>query len=397
MAFEAKYPGTCYRCKGPIVPGQMISQMNRPQPKTRFHESCPKAAETQAAETTQTQARTPPEVKIVLEAQTTQEKIRDIITVEPAIPGSIDEIIERRILGHLQGFNPKALINEDRIRDLIREYATQTQEIVIKRHDGTSAKVEGAHYLMERALRLLGAGVSLYFWGPAGTGKTTMALQAAKALGLEAELDTLDPSTPKSGILGYRTPTGDPVWTATLRRYAEGGILVWDEMDNAPGHVQNVGNSMLANGHAPAAWGMVPRHALFGFVGTGNTPGRPTPQFPDRRVMSAAFADRLYFVYVPLDPNIERRATGRSPARVPARLGTVRDVSPAAWGRWVEEIRAWAVKGAPTIQVTPRATLIGLVALAAGETPEEVAHGLVFRGADEALVAKALEACPLPS
>lgn len=46
--------------------------------------------------------------------------------------------------------------------------------------------------------------------------------------------------------------------------------------------------------------------------------------------------------------------------------------------------------------VTPRATLLGITALALGETPAEVAHGLVFRGADDALVSKVLSACPLP-
>jgi hypothetical protein len=47
--------------------------------------------------------------------------------------------------------------------------------------------------------------------------------------------------------------------------------------------------------------------------------------------------------------------------------------------------------------VTPRASLAGLKALAIGETPREVADGLVFRGADEALTRKALAACPLPT
>jgi hypothetical protein len=46
--------------------------------------------------------------------------------------------------------------------------------------------------------------------------------------------------------------------------------------------------------------------------------------------------------------------------------------------------------------VTPRASITGIQALAVGETPLEVAHGLVFRGADKPLVDKVLAAVPLP-
>ena len=82
--------------------------------------------------------------------------------------------------------------------------------------------------------------------------------------------------------------------------------------------------------------------------------------------------------------------------KVPARKGSVRDVSPEAWGRWIEEIRDWTERTAAQIHVSTRAVVEGLKALAAGETPEEVADGLVFKGADDAMVAKALAACPLP-
>jgi hypothetical protein len=111
--------------------------------------------------------------------------------------------------------------------------------------------------------------------------------------------------------------------------------------------------------------------------------------------MSAAFADRLYFVHWPLDPAIECRAAGLPVPARPERKE--RTCTPAQWVSWVQAIRAWAADNAPTMQVTPRASLVGLQALAAGETPEEAAHGLVFRGADSALVSKALAAVPLPS
>lgn len=255
--------------------------------------------------------------------------------------------------------------------------------------------VEGGHFYLERLIKLLGAGIHVMLWGPAGTGKTTAAMMAAKALGLDAEIDTLDPSTPKSGIMGYRTPSGEAVPTAFTRCYSEGKVYVGDEVDNAPAHVQSIKNSAMANGHCPTAWGMVARAK--GFVGcyTGNTPGRPTPQFPDRRPMSAAFADRLYFMYWPLDPNIERRAAGLPPVKTPEiPQGTCLAQD---WVTWVQMAREYCAHNAPTIMITPRASIVGIQALAVGESPAMVADALVFRGADESLRAKVLNAVPLPT
>ncbi len=62
---------------------------------------------------------------------------------------------------------------------------------------GPAVQIEGAHYLLPRVVRLLHAGLHIYLWGPAGTGKTTAALQAAQALGRPAEMDTFDPTTPR--------------------------------------------------------------------------------------------------------------------------------------------------------------------------------------------------------
>jgi hypothetical protein len=271
--------------------------------------------------------------------------------------------------------------------------------IEIKVPDVPPVTIDGAHYLMPRLLKLLGAGMHVYLWGPAGSGKTSAAMQAAEALTTVGvmhgfELDTLDPTTFKSAIFGYRTPTGEPVETQFTRAYGRGAAYIADECDLAPGQVQTLFNSALANGHAPAAWGAIARAQGFVFVGAGNTPGRPTAAFNDRKPMSEAFKDRLYFLHWPIDENIERRICGLPLVKPPARVE--RTCTPADWCSWVLKVRAWAGKNAVTLKVTPRASIEGRKALALGETPEEIAHGLVFRGADDELVRKALAACPLP-
>lgn len=269
------------------------------------------------------------------------------------------------------------------------------QPVVIEIRTAESVKtVQDAHFLMPRLLKLLGEGLNVYLWGEPGSGKTTAAMQASEALGMGSEVDTLDRTTFRSMIQGFISADGQrQVHTSFTRCWSEGLGYIADEADNAPGNVQTLFNSALANGHAPLAWGNVERHPKFVFIGTGNTPGRPTRQFPDRQPMSAAFADRLYFMYWPIDPAIECRAVGLP---IPPRpeLAPIK-VSNTGWVTWVRKMRDWASVNMPTMQVTPRASLTGLQALALGEHPLDVAHGLVFRGADSEMVSKALHACPI--
>lgn len=285
--------------------------------------------------------------------------------------------------------------------ELDKLVAAQPVVVEVRRPDGVKVTREGAHYLHPRIVALLGAGFNLYLWGPAGSGKTTLAMQAAKDLGLASEIDTLDPSTFRSMVQGFVSATGSPVQTSFTRCWqgdadaTTGKAYIADETDNAPGHVQTLFNSALANGHAPLAWGNVERGASFLFIGTGNTPGQPTRDFPDRRPMSAAFKDRLYFVHVGIDGNIERRAAGL-PLSTRTNIMPHTTCGPKAWVSWVQAVRVWAATNMPTLQVTPRASLQGIKALALGESVADVADGLVFRGADAEMKAKMLQAYPLP-
>jgi len=329
----------------------------------------------------------------------------------PEPTGETPEARAIRLLADLIGPKvtpPPAVIDEAKVRQMIDDaLATRPgSTVTLVTPSGETVKIEGAHYLMPRLLRIIAArdthGDRLYpfAWGPAGSGKTSAMLAAAKALAGKGErageIDTLDPSTPKSALMGFRYPDKTNATTQWSRCWEDGGLYIGDEIDYAPAHVQSLKNSSLANGHSPLAWGSMERHDRFGAGYTGNTPGRPTLAFPDRLPMSPAFKDRLYFIHWPVDENIERRFAGLPEIARPAEPRIV--CTRQEWGAFVLAMRAWCEKNAPDqIVVTPRATFAGWLAIdGAGETPEQAAHGVIFRGADDALVAKALAAVPLP-
>src|SRR3990167_78589 len=185
--------------------------------------------------------------------------------------GGIEGAILNSIMPHVQAALGKVEVDAEAVCDLVQEQtagvlakvqaqldalaASQPTRLeVVNRTTGTTATVENGHYLLPRLIELLSAGIHVYTWGPAGSGKSTAAMHAAKALGLYYEVDTLDPTTAKSHLQGYKTPTGEHSHTAFSRCYTgegtngiapDGGLYIGEEIDNAPAHVQSLQNTAL--------------------------------------------------------------------------------------------------------------------------------------------------------
>lgn len=313
--------------------------------------------------------------------------------VDAAMAGTVSGSINQAIMGATAAVQTVALrAAEEAAKEAARIASMSNRSVEVSVGNGQPPiKVEGAHYQFERLVKLLGAGVHVYLWGPSGSGKSTAAVQAAKALSREVEVDMLTTDTFRSMIQGFIGANGQRAETSFSRCWMGKKIYVCDEADYAPGHVQALFQGGLANGVVPFAWGNEPRSEGFGFVGTGNTPlAGPTREFTDRKPGSPAFKDRLYFMYWPIDEAIEFRAVGMAAPPAPTRQHE--KVEPQRWVKFVTGLRAWAKTNAPTLMITPRASLVGINALALGETPNEVADGLIFRGCDPDLRTKALSA-----
>lgn len=226
-------------------------------------------------------------------------------------------------------------MNEDRVRQLIAEgtadaVATvdtlaqqlaadiaaqltalreqQPTRLIVELRDGDKLSARELpltrHAALDNVLAAVAAGFrNILLVGPAGTGKTTLARQAADALQLSFSSISCSAGMSEGQLLGRLLPTGDAgrfeyARSPLVERYECGGMFLMDEVDAADANTLLVLNSALANGHmdvpnriaAPTAQ----RHGQFVLIAAGNTWGTGADrQYVGRNQLDAAFNSRF--------------------------------------------------------------------------------------------------------
>lgn len=153
---------------------------------------------------------------------------------------------------------------------------------------------------------------NVYLWGPAGSGKTTIARQVAEELGLpfycqgivNDKFEFEGSQDPRNGSDGYLPST-------FYKAFTTGGVYCLDEIDGCdPGQLSFL-NAALANRVANfPVIGTVKAHPDFRFIATGNTNGfGPTEMYQTRFAFDSATVDRFNDV-IRIDYNrkVERAA-----------------------------------------------------------------------------------------
>jgi len=249
------------------------------------------------------------------------------------------------------------------------------------------------HYLYDLLKHYVEVRQHVYLWGAPGSGKSHVARQIAKELGLEFSFVSVNPQSPASLLLGYMDAHGVYRESELFRRWRDGGVFLFDEQDNCSSSLLTVLNGMLASDLANFPCGMVPKHKDFIFIGTGNTSGRGGDwQFPERRKIDEASIDRLAFIQWGYDCDLELA------------LALQINGKAEAWVKWIQAIRTYCgrkengVKGG--IYATPRSSVAGAKDLhSLGREHfklEEIAERHVWKGADRDTVARIVANCPLP-
>jgi len=168
-----------------------------------------------------------------------------------------------------------------------------------------------------RLKRYLEAGTqNILLVGPAGTGKTTLAIDLASELKSQFALVTLSKTTAPEKVFGYTgIVKGETKYVETefVRVARDGGIIVIDEIDNGNANMIVELNAFLANGIISTPGGIVRRHKSTVVIACGNTYGTgPTRSFVGRQALDAATLDRFMTITVNYHIPFERSFVGGS-------------------------------------------------------------------------------------
>lgn len=304
--------------------------------------------------------------------------------VDPPVTATPDPLASTTIGGADAAFNAfQAMVasmapqvDEQTVRAIVKEQLDQvifpTKTVIVREKDGETKVIEGAHERLADVTTFLLAGLHVMMVGPAGTGKSTLAEQAAESLGLPHYSLSLSPQTPTSALLGYMNATGDYVGTLYRQAFEHGGVFHFDEIDNSHPSVLAVVNAGLANGYAAFPDGMVKRHDDFRCVASANTYGRGADrQYVGRQAMDAATLDRFAVITVNVDEILETQLcmnTGLRDAKVIEVLTFTR------------KLRKNAVDKGMRVIVSPRASIGMCKLLEAGVSWKDAAEAVVYKG-----------------
>jgi MoxR-like ATPase len=196
------------------------------------------------------------------------------------------------------------------IIDAVTDIIEPKVETVFIRADESSHKVDGeAHAMLKKVVGHASIRDNILLVGPAGCGKTHLADQAAKALGLEFSSISCTAGMSESQLLGWLLPIGDGgkfeyVQSEFVRLYENGGVYLLDEMDAADANTLMILNQALANGgfYVPQARRMVKRHPDFVCIAAANTYGHGGDMvYAGRERLDSATLDRFRTAIIPMD------------------------------------------------------------------------------------------------
>lgn len=201
-------------------------------------------------------------------------------------------------------------VNTEEVKKLIdarvKALCGTVATIVVKQANGIAKTLKGVfHKSFEIFCNLVSADKPLYFYGPAGCGKSYMAKQIADALGL----DYYETSQAMFAhdLKGYGDAKGEYVSTPFYKAFSKGGLFFLDEVDASAPEALVVLNNAIANKRFDfPVVGMVTAHKDFRVVAAGNTRMTgATLAYTARQCQDTSFKNRFFFELVGYDERIE--------------------------------------------------------------------------------------------
>ena len=210
-------------------------------------------------------------------------------------------------------------------KKLLEEAEKEREEQRKKEEEERKKKEEQAqknnrHRNLDEVIRRLKCLHKAFLVGPAGTGKSTLAMAACKELfniegGIEDVVKSdkfaqisFSPDTVSADMLGFTDVNGVFHETDIIRVFRDGGVILFDEMDDADASLLVKLNTMLANRVIPTPSGVVVQNENTYIVGTANTYGTGgNSMYVGRSRLDAATLDRwkMSTIFIDYDASLE--------------------------------------------------------------------------------------------
>ena len=209
----------------------------------------------------------------------------------------------------------------DKLRKELDELNRKLEEKKRKEEEERKRKEEKEnrnlkHYKTDELIETLKTTGLAYLVGPAGTGKSTLAMDAcAKLFGVPKDdwkfcehfaQISFSPDTTSGEMIGRSDINGMFHKSEVVRVFSEGGLILFDEIDNADASMLVKLNTAIANGQFATPDGIVRRHKDTVIVCTANTYGTgPDAMYVGRSRLDAATLDRFTLSTIEVDYDVK--------------------------------------------------------------------------------------------
>lgn len=264
-------------------------------------------------------AETPKEDEVTVKNKSVSAGLKLEIDVETILHKAAREYLSSDKAGLLSHVNKQISLEASKLRPTQITFGTKEPVKLDKKLHCKFKELTDILYYEKQA----------FLVGPAGTGKTTLASQAAEALALPFGHMSCTAGMSEAHLTGRMIADGSYISSEFVQIYENGGVFLLDEIDAADPNTLLIINSALANGYMsipnrkdkPKAQ----RHEDFYAICAANTWGNGSNQYSGRAILDSAFLDRFAMskLEVDYDTNLERDILKDS-SDLASKLSTIR-------------------------------------------------------------------------
>jgi cobaltochelatase CobS len=155
--------------------------------------------------------------------------------------------------------------------------------------------------------KVVSSGMPVLLSGPAGSGKSTMAMQVAEDLDLSFSSVSCTKQMSVNALLGFISINGVYIPTQFRDAFQNGKVFLLDEIDAADPNVLLCLNT-IENGFISFPDGIIKKHPNFRLIATSN-PADAHATYTGRSKLDFSTLDRYFHIILDRDPELELSLT----------------------------------------------------------------------------------------